>query len=91
VISPLNRVLPEDLRIAELIERVQNDDDIKEIILAVAGSTESEATAMYVAEQLKGVFNGNITRLSRGIPSGGDLDYLDMSTLSRAINERRDF
>jgi len=91
VISPLNRVLPEDLRIEELIKRVQNDTNIKEIILALAGSTESEATAMYVADQLKHIFTGNVTRLSRGIPSGGDLDYLDMGTLSRAINERREF
>ncbi len=91
LISPLNRVLPEDLRITELIERVQKNTDIKEIILALSGSTESEATAMYIADQLKQIFKGKISRLSRGIPSGGDLDYLDMGTLSRAINERREF
>jgi len=91
IISPLNRVLPEDLRIGELITRVQDNKDIGEIILALSGTTESEATAMFIAEQLKPFFKGKVSRLSRGIPSGGDLDYLDMSTLSRAMSERREF
>lgn len=91
IISPLNRIGPESLRIAELIERVKNNSDISEIIIALSGSTESDATAMYIAHQLKPFFDGTISRLSRGIPSGGDLDYLDIGTLSRAISERRDF
>ncbi len=91
VISPLNKVMPSDLRIAELLERVKKDDQIEEIILATSGTTESDATAMFIAQSLEEYFKGKISRLSRGIPSGGDLDYLDIGTLSRAIADRRDF
>jgi len=89
VISPLNRVLPEDLNIASLLER--DLSSVKEIILATSGTTESEATALYLGDKLTPIFNGKITRLARGIPSGGDLDYLDVGTLGRAMMERRDF
>jgi len=91
VISPLNKVSPSDLRITELFKRVQDSEGIEEIILALSGTTESDATAMYIARELAPIFHRKISRLSRGIPSGGDLDYLDMGTLSRAITERREF
>ncbi len=91
VISPLNKVSPSDLRITELFKRIQDSEGIEEIILALSGTTESDATAMYIAQELAPFFHGKISRLSRGIPSGGDLDYLDMGTLSRAILERREF
>lgn len=88
VISPVNKVKPEDLRINTLFERL---DGIKEIILALSGDMESEATSLYLYDQLKSKFNGQITRLSRGIPSSSHLEYLDVGTLTRAMNERREF
>ncbi|MCF7812325.1 recombination mediator RecR [Candidatus Gracilibacteria bacterium] len=91
VISPLNRIGPQDLRLAQLFDRLKKNPDIQEIILATSGNTESDATAMYIAQEIQPFFIGKISRLSRGIPSGGDLDYLDIGTLSRAISERRDF
>jgi len=91
VISPLNKVHPEDIRIKSLLKRVQENSEIQEIILATSGTTESDATAMYIARELESLFTGKISRLSRGIPSGGDLDYLDLGTLSRAMCERREF
>jgi recombination protein RecR len=91
IISPLNKIGPEKLRISELIQRIKNDTNIEEIIIALAGSTESDATTMYIVQQLEPFFQGKISRLSRGIPSGGNLDYLDIGTLSRAIVDRRDF
>ena len=90
VISPLDRVAASDLRIEQLFERVKNAEELEEIILATSGTTESEATAMFLAEQLRKIFDKRITRLARGIPSGSDLDYLDVGTLSRAITERRE-
>lgn len=94
IISPLRRVSPEDLRIKELFLR--DFSEVTEIILATSGTTESEATAMYLAEKFDKHFVGmanrpTVSRLARGIPSGGDLDYLDAGTLSRAIVERRQF
>ena len=91
VLSPLNRVSADDLRIAELLERVQKNSEITEIIIATSGTTESEATAMFIREQLTPIFRGKISRLARGIPTGGDLDYLDAGTLSKAMIDRREF
>ncbi len=91
VISPLNKIRPEDLRIEQFLARIKEDDEIEEIILAMSGNVEGDATALYLQENLGKFFNGKISRLARGIPSGGDLDYLDVGTLSRAISERREF
>ena len=91
VISPLDRVGVDDLRIVELLDRVQKNTEIEEIIIATSGTTESEATAMFIREQLKPIFRGKISRLARGIPTGGDLDYLDAGTLSKAMVDRREF
>lgn len=90
VISPMNRIKPEDVRITELVARVMTTPP-EEIILALSGSTESEATALYIMDRLASIYSGKITRLARGIPTGGDLDYLDMGTLSRALIDRREF
>lgn len=87
VISPLNRVGADELNIPALLKR--DLSEVEEIILATSGSTESEATALYLSSKLKNIFPGKISRLARGIPSGSDLDYLDMGTLSRAFLERR--
>jgi recombination protein RecR len=91
VISPLDRVGIDDLRISELLTRVKSNPEIKEVIIATSGTTESEATAMFIREQLNSFFRGKISRLARGIPTGGDLDYLDAGTLSKAMVDRREF
>ena len=89
VLSPLNGIRVSDIRIPQLLERLQNHPEIQEIILALSSTTEADATSLYIIDQIKEHFQGTITRLSRGIPSGGDLDYLDSGTLTRALQERR--
>jgi len=91
VISPLNKVRPEDLRIPSFFKRIKDNSEIKEIIIATGGNVESDATALYLSGNLSDFFTGKISRLARGIPHGGDLDYLDAGTISRAILERREF
>ena len=91
VISPMNKVRPENLRITPLFERVKSNSEIEEIILATSGNVEGDATSLYLTENLKKFFHGKISRLARGIPTGGDLDYLDIGTLSRAMADRREF
>jgi recombination protein RecR len=86
-ISPVNGVRPEDLRIAALAERVRRGG-IAEVILATNPNLEGEATAMYIAQLLHGS-GAAVTRLARGLPVGGDLEYADEVTLSRALEGRR--
>ena len=88
VISPMNGVTPDKLKIKELLSRVANDD-VKEIIIATNPTVEGEATAMYLSKLLK-PFEVKITRLAYGIPVGSDLEYADEVTLYRAIEGRRD-
>ena len=90
-LSPLNKVGPEQLRINELITRLSGDHEFEEVVLALSGNTEGDATAYYIMDKLESIFDGKITRLARGIPTGGDLDYLDAGTLSRAFVDRREF
>lgn len=85
-ISPVEGIGPEDLRITELIERVTNTKP-RELIIATNPNTEGEATAMYLVRQLAGA-EVTITRLARGLPIGGDLEYADEITLSRALEGR---
>ena len=92
IISPLQKVRPEDTRTQELFERVKANPEVEEIIIALSGSIESDATALYITENLKSLgYNKKISRLARGIPTGGDLDYLDTGTIGRAILDRREF
>lgn len=86
-ISPVNGVRPDDLRIAELVARVRKGG-FEEIILATNPTLEGEATAMYIA-QLLGPTEVRVTRLARGLPMGGDLEYADEVTVSRALEGRR--
>jgi recombination protein RecR len=86
-ISPVNGVRPDDLRIAELAGRVRKGP-VEEVILATNPNLEGEATAMYVA-QLLGATSARVTRLARGLPMGGDLEYADEITVSRALEGRR--
>lgn len=86
-ISPVNGVRPDDLRIAELAARARKNG-IEELILATNPNLEGEATAMYIA-QLLSETGARITRLARGLPMGGDLEYADEVTVSRALEGRR--
>jgi recombination protein RecR len=88
-ISPVNGVRPDDLKIAPLVTRIRAGG-IGELILATNPNLEGEATAMYIAQAL-GVGNDGlrVTRLARGLPMGGDLEYADEVTVSRALEGRR--
>ena len=87
-ISPLDGVGPDDLRVRELMERVQRDG-VTEVILATNPNLEGNATAMYVAALLKPL-GVAVTRLASGLPVGGDLEYADEVTLSQALEGRRE-
>lgn len=87
VISPMNGVTPDKLKIRELLSRIASDE-VKEIIIATNPTVEGEATAMYLSKLLK-PFDIKITRLAYGIPVGSDLEYADEVTLYRAIEGRR--
>ncbi len=88
VISPLNHVGPDDLKIKELVERV-SDDTVKEIIMATNPDTEGETTAKYISRLLK-PFGIRVTRLAYGIPVGSNLEFADDATLMRALEGRRE-
>jgi recombination protein RecR len=85
-ISPVENIGPEDLRIKELMARLQNPK-VREVILATNPSYEGEATAMYLQKQIAPL-GIRITRLARGLPVGGDLEYADEITLARALEGR---
>jgi recombination protein RecR len=87
-IAPVEGIGPEDLRIAELVARVKKES-ITEVILATNPSLEGEATAMYIRRQLYPL-QVRITRLARGLPMGGDLEYADAITLARALEGRQE-
>ena len=86
VISPVEGIGPEDLKIRELVERLKREP-VREIILATNISLEGEATAMYLQKQLLPL-GVKVTRLARGLPVGGDLEYADETTLARALQGR---
>lgn len=87
LISPIDGVEPEQLRISELVKRV-DEDGVEEIILATNASVEGETTALYIQKQL-GERTVKITRLARGLPIGVDLEYADQITLGRALEGRQ--
>ena len=88
-ISPMDGIGPEDINLKQLIVRLQQNDDVKEVILATNPTIEGEATAMYTARLIKpaGI---KCTRIAHGIPVGGDLEYTDEETLSKAIEGRNE-
>ena len=88
VISPVNGIGPNDIKIKELITRIGNED-VKELILATNPNVEGEATAMYISKLVK-PFNIKTTRIAHGIPIGGDLEYTDEVTLAKAMENRRE-
>jgi recombination protein RecR len=87
-LSPLEGVGPQDLRIKELLTRIQIGD-IQEVIMATNPNVEGEATAMYLARLLKPI-GIKVTRIAHGLPIGGDLEYADEVTLSKALENRRE-
>ena len=86
VLSPMNHVGPDDIRIRELLQRAA-DEDVKEVIMATNPDTEGEATAMYISRLLK-PFSIRVTRLAYGIPVGSNLEFADDATLNRALEGR---
>jgi recombination protein RecR len=88
-ISPMDGIGPEDINLKQLIIRLQNSDDVKEVILATNPNIEGEATAMYAAKLIKpsGI---KVSRIAHGVPIGGDLEYTDEITLSKAMEGRRE-
>lgn len=87
-ISPMNGIGPEDIKIKELLERLK-DVDVKEIIIATNPRVEGEATAIYLSKLIRPI-GIKVTRIAHGIPVGGDLEYTDEITLSKALEGRRE-
>jgi len=85
-LSPLEGIGPEELKIKELLQRLQ-EDSFQEVILACDPNVEGETTALYLAKLIK-PFNVKVTRLARGLPVGGDLEYIDEVTLGKALEGR---
>ncbi len=88
LISPIDGIGAEDIRIKELLQRIAKDD-IKEVILALSPSVEGEATSLYLNKLIK-PFNVKVSRIAFGLPVGSDLEYADEITLARAIEGRRE-
>ena len=87
VLSPMDGIGPDDIRIRELLLRLR-DGSIREVVLATGTAVEGEATAHYLAEQLEGL-PIKVSRIASGVPMGGDLKYIDQVTLKRAMESRR--
>ena len=87
VISPLKDIGPNDIKIKELISRL--DENVKEVIIATNPTVEGEATAMYISRLIKPM-GIKVTRIAHGVPVGSDLEYVDEVTLSRALEGRRE-
>lgn len=88
VLSPIEGISPDDLKIKQLVGRVSNGG-IKEVILATNPSMEGDATALYLRQHLEPL-GVKVTRLARGLPVGGDLEYADQNTLLRALSGRQE-
>ena len=88
VLSPLEGVGPEQLRIQELLVRLE-DGKVEEVIVATNPDVEGEATALYLMRLLKPM-GLRVTRIAQGLPMGGDLEYADQATLARALSARRE-
>lgn len=88
VLSPLEGIGPDEIKIKELVTRLYSGE-VKEIIVATNPNVEGEATAMYIAKLLKPI-GVKVTRIAHGLPIGGDLEYADEVTLSKALENRRE-
>lgn len=94
-IDPLNNIGPDEIRIGELIKRIRTDNGFTgstEVILSTNPTMEGEATAMYIAKQIKSLnLPVKVTRIGRGLPTGADLEYADPLTLTRALEGRNEY
>ena len=88
VLSPIDHIGPKDLKVSELLERMDGDT-VREVIVATAPTVEGDATAIFLANLLKPL-GVSVTRLAFGIPVGGDIEYADEITLSRSLENRRE-
>jgi recombination protein RecR len=88
-LAPLDGIGPDEIKMKELSERIGDPPRIREVIIATNATVEGEATALYIAKLLKPV-GIKVTRLARGLPAGGDLEYSDAATLASALTGRRD-
>lgn len=92
VISPLDNIGPDDVRIKQLMQRINDEDEsIEEVILALNPDSEGEATAYYINKLLKPFDDVKVTRIAYGIPMGTELEFIDEATLSRAFASRNTF
>lgn len=87
VISPMDRIGPDEIKVKELLNRLE-DDKVEEVILATNPTVEGEATSLYISRLVKPL-GVKVTRIAHGIPVGGDLEYFDEVTLSKAMENRR--
>ena len=93
VIDPLHNIGPEEIKLNELLARLrQGSGEVKEIILALNPNMEGEATCLYIKKELSAKYEGlRISRLAHGLPVGGDVEYADEVTLTRALEGRREY
>jgi recombination protein RecR len=89
LLSPLDAIGPDDIRVAELVHRCGGEGGVREVILATSPNVEGEATAIYIAKLLRPL-GVRTTRIATGVPFGGELEYADQLTLVRAIDGRRE-
>ncbi len=89
VISPVDGIGPANLKINELLDRIENDNKIEEIILATDPDLEGEATSLYIQEQISKTSDVKISRIAKGLPTGGDIEYADETTLDQAFVNRQ--
>ena len=91
VISPIDGVNPDQLKIKELVERINGMAGNVEIVIATNPSLEGEGTAMYIAKQFAGRKTVQLTRIAHGLPIGGDIEYADELTIAKALEGRREY
>lgn len=91
VISPIDGIGPRDLKIAELLERLKGLTGPVEVVIATNPSLEGEGTALYLARELKNYPNLKLTRIAHGLPIGGDIEYADELTITKALEGRREY
>lgn len=88
-LSPLDGIGPDRLRIRELLQRIEGEEEVREVIVATNPDVEGEATALYLTKLLRPM-GIRVTRIAQGVPIGGDLEYADQATLARALLGRRE-
>ena len=88
LLSPLEGIGPDDIRIAELVRRLAGDPPVREVIIATSANIDGEATAMYIARVIKPL-GVKVSRIATGLPVGGELEYSDQATIARALAGRQ--